>query len=249
MFCNIFTSLPNGQTELDGMSDKKPIYLDGLSQETFKLFLEYTFGRMHTGPYSTDELSKFLHFCDMYQCRHAQQSVMHRIFCSRFNFHPAQLINLAIKYHVHSIFPFAFKELVETSITEITCTHWELMGQEVFLNIVYVQAALNHHRQLVAAEEPKILMHSDDCQDPTGCSEDWHAIWWNGMGRFLLDARNPQPYSDAVKCFKELKFGRVSGGCKELMFKSLDQGAAFRHAEHFFSEASRVLVEKLIFEP
>ncbi|KAG2069312.1 hypothetical protein BDR04DRAFT_710620 [Suillus decipiens] len=125
----------------------------------------------------------------------------------------------------------------------------ELMGQEVFLNIIYIQAVLNHHHWLVAAEELKFLMHSDDCQDPTGCSEDWHAIWWNGMGWFLLDARNPQPYSDAVKHFKELKFGWVSGGCKELMFKSLDQGATFHHAEHFISEASHILVKKLIFEP
>ncbi|KAG2358443.1 hypothetical protein BDR07DRAFT_1247243, partial [Suillus spraguei] len=100
-------------------------------------------------------------------------------------------------------------------------THQELMGHEVFLNIVYVQAALDHHRRIIAAEEPKILMHSSDCQDPTGCSEDWHAIWWNGMGWFLLNGRNPQPYGDALKRFKELLFGRVSEGCKELMFKIL----------------------------
>ncbi|KAG1827298.1 uncharacterized protein BJ212DRAFT_1257044, partial [Suillus subaureus] len=105
-----------------------------------------------------------------------------------------------------------------------------------------------HHR-IIAAEEPKILMHSHNCQDPTACNEDWHGIWWNGMGQFLLNGRNPQPYSDAVKCFKELKFGQVSEGCKELMFKLLDQGAAFHHAEHFISEACHLLVVKLVFKP
>ncbi|KAG1742890.1 hypothetical protein EDB19DRAFT_1633654 [Suillus lakei] len=245
-----------GQPELDGISDDRPIYLDGLSREMFELFLEHTFGRyidmlfiVRTGSYTTDELSKFLYFCDMYQCHHTQEFVVHRIFSARFRFHPAQLINLAIKYHVHSIFPFAFQQLAETPITEITHSHRELMGEEVFLNIVYVQAALDHHCWIIAAEEPKILMHSSDCQDPTGCSEDWHVIWWNGMGWFLLDGRNPQPYSDAVKCFKKLKFGRVSEGCKDLMFKILDQGAAFHHAEHFISEACCFLVEKLVFEP
>lgn len=249
VFRDMFTATQSGQIELDGMSDDRPIRLDGLSRETFELFLEHTFGRVRTGSYSTDELSRFLHFCDMYQCRHTQEFVVHRIFTARFRFHPAQLINLAIKYHVRTIFPFAFQQLAETPISEITHAHRELMGHEVFLNIVYVQAALDHHRRMVAAEEPKILMHSSDCQDPTGCNEDWHAIWWNGMGRFLLDARNPQPYSDAVKRFKELKFGRVSEGCKELMFKLLDQGAAFHHAEHFISEACHLLVEKLVFEP
>ncbi|KAG2366749.1 hypothetical protein BDR07DRAFT_1273959 [Suillus spraguei] len=88
-------------------------------------------------------------------------------------------------------------------------THQELMGHEVFLNIVYVQAALDNHCRIIAAEEPKILMHSSDCQDLMGCSEDWHAIWWNGMGWFLLNGRNPQPYGDALKRFKELLFGRL----------------------------------------
>ncbi|KAG1775033.1 hypothetical protein EV702DRAFT_973803 [Suillus placidus] len=123
-------------------------------------------------------------------------------------------------------------------------THWELMGHKVFLNIFYVQAALDHHRQIVAAEELEILMHLNDCQDPTGCSEDWHAIWWNGMGWFLLDGRNPQPYSDAIKCLKELSLGQVSEGCKELMFKILDEGTMFHHTEHFVSEAFRFLIER-----
>ena len=69
------------------------------------------------------------------------------------------------------------------------------------------------------------------------------------MGHFLLDGRNLQPYGDAIKRFKELQFGRVSEGCKDLMFKILDQGAAFKHAEQFISEACSFLVEKLVFEP
>lgn len=205
--------------------------------------------RMRTGSYTVDELTKFLHFCDMYQCHHAREFVVSRVFSARYRFHPAQLINIAIKYHVRSVFSFAFQQLAETPITEITHAHRELMGNDVFLNVVYVQAALDHHRRIVAAEEPKILMHSNECHNPTGCNEDWHAIWWNGMGRFLLDGRNAQPYGDAVKCFKKMSFGRVSEGCKEIMFKILDQGVAFQHAEHFVSEACQFLVEKLVFEP
>ncbi|KAG1884364.1 hypothetical protein F4604DRAFT_1677006 [Suillus subluteus] len=102
---------------------------------------------------------------------------------------------------------------------------------------------------IVAAEEPKILMHTSDCQDPVGCNEDWHTIWWNGMARFLLNRRNPQPYREAVKHFKDLQFGHVSGGCKELMFKIIGEGAAFNHADQFVDEACNRLADKLIFEP
>ncbi|KAG2157734.1 uncharacterized protein EDB93DRAFT_1078439, partial [Suillus bovinus] len=97
--------------------------------------------------------------------------------------------------------------------------HQELMGNEVFLNMVYVQAALDNHFRIVAAEEPRILMHLNDCNDLTGCSEDWHAIWWNGMAHFLLNGRNPQLYGDAVRHFKNMSFGHVSEGCKGIMFK------------------------------
>ncbi|KAG2089237.1 uncharacterized protein F5147DRAFT_587260 [Suillus discolor] len=238
------------QPEVDGMCDDKPIHLNGISQETFELFLEFTFGRyVDILCFYIDELSKFLRFCDMYQCSHAREFIISRISTARYRFHPAKLINLAIKYHVRSIFPYAFQQLAETPITELTHAHRELMGNEVFLNVIYVQAALDSHRRIIAAEEPKILMHSNECQDPTGCNKDWHAIWWNGMGHFLLDGRNPQPYDDAVKRFKELQFGRVSEGCKDLMFKILDQGAAFKHAKQFLSETCSFLVEKLVFEP
>ncbi|KAG1824582.1 uncharacterized protein BJ212DRAFT_1260545, partial [Suillus subaureus] len=102
---------------------------------------------------------------------------------------------------------------------------------------------------IVTAEEPRILMHSNDCGDPAGCSKDWHTTWWNGMGCFLLNGRNPQPYGDAIKCFKDMLFGHVSEGYKDLMFKILDEGVAFHHAEHFITKACQFLLEKLVYEP
>ncbi|KAG1858777.1 hypothetical protein DFJ58DRAFT_840362 [Suillus subalutaceus] len=115
VFRDMFAATQDGQIELDGMSDDRPIHLNGLSRDAFKLFLEHTFGRVRTGPYTTDELSKFLHFCDMHQCCHTREFVVHHIFSARFRFHPAQLINLAIKYHVCSIFLFAFQLLAENT--------------------------------------------------------------------------------------------------------------------------------------
>ncbi|KAG1819327.1 hypothetical protein EV424DRAFT_1323472 [Suillus variegatus] len=237
-----------GFEEMDGKNDERPIHLDGTTREMFELFLEHTFGRARTGQYTIEELANFLHFCDMYQCSHTRKFVVSRIQSTRYHFHPAQLINLAVQYNTSALFPFAFKRLVDTPITQLTAQHRELLGNDVFTTLVYVQAALEEHRRIVAAEEPKILMHTSDCQDPVGCNEDWHAIWWNGMARFLLDGRNPQPYREAVKRFKDMQFGRVSGGCKELMFKIIGEGAAFNHADQFVDEACSRLAEKLIFE-
>ncbi|OAX31896.1 hypothetical protein K503DRAFT_787545 [Rhizopogon vinicolor AM-OR11-026] len=215
-----------GFEELDGQSDDKPIHLDSIAREMFELFLEHTFGSASQRP----------------------NFVISRIQANPHRFHPSQLITLAIKYHIHDIFPPAFKRLVDTPIIQLTAHHRELLGTTVFTTFVYVQAALEQHRRIVAAEEPRILVHASDCQEPAGCNEDWHAIWWNGMGRFLLDGRNPQPYCEAVKRFKDMEFGRVSRGCKELMFKIIDQGAAFNHADQFIEEACNRLVEQLIFD-
>ncbi|KAG1824581.1 uncharacterized protein BJ212DRAFT_1295719 [Suillus subaureus] len=72
VFHDMFAATQNsGQMELDSMSDDKPIHLKGISQDAFELFLELTFGRMHAGSYTLNELTKFLHFCNMYQCCYA----------------------------------------------------------------------------------------------------------------------------------------------------------------------------------
>ncbi|OAX37464.1 hypothetical protein K503DRAFT_857339 [Rhizopogon vinicolor AM-OR11-026] len=133
----------------------------------------------------------------------------------------------------------------ELSNTFATSQH-RVLGTAVFTSLIYMQAASEQHRRIVATEVPKILMHTSDCQEPVGCNEDWHAIWWNGMGRFLLDGRNPQPYREAVKRFKVMQFGRVGRGCKELMFKILERGAAFHYADQFIEHACNRLVEQLI---
>ncbi|KAG1823743.1 uncharacterized protein BJ212DRAFT_1262287 [Suillus subaureus] len=235
-----------GLEEIDGKSDERPIHLASTTWEMFELFLEHTFGRSCASQYTLEELSNFLHFCDMYQCSHMWKFVVSHIQSTQYHFHPAQLINLAIQYNMGAIFPFAFKQLVNTPITQLTAQHQQLLGNDVFTSLVYVQAALEEHHCIVAAEEPKILIHTSNCQDPVSYNKDWHTIWWNSMACFLLNGQNPQPYHEAVKCFKDLQFGRVSGGCKELMFKIIEQGATFNHAEQFVKEACDCLTEKLI---
>jgi hypothetical protein len=92
------------------------------------------------------------------------------------------------------------------------------MGNEVFIALVYTKEILNDHHHTVLVEEPPILLHVEDCKDYQACKQDWYAIWWNGMGRFLFDGRNPQLYNRAINCFKEMQFGHVSPSCEEKMF-------------------------------
>jgi hypothetical protein len=120
------------------------------------------------------------------------------------------------------------------------------MGNDMFVALVYAKSALDEHTRLVAYEEPVILTHAANCPDPTACQEDWHNIWWNGMGRFLLNGRNPQPFCDAVERFREMQFGRMGQGCRSLMFQVLERGAGFRCADAFSSEICNGLVHDFL---
>ncbi|KAF8547669.1 hypothetical protein OG21DRAFT_1424357, partial [Imleria badia] len=140
----------------------------------------------------------------------------------------------------------AFRGLINIPLTQLTKTHHSMIGSDVFKSLALVKAVLDEHCRIIAAEEPRILTHADDCQDPPACKADWHGVWWNGMGQYLLDGRNPQPYDEAVRCFKlEMEFGRMGRGCKEGMFRLIDEGSAFKHADHFIDKLCNQLVTKL----
>jgi len=70
------------------------------------------------------------------------------------------------------------------------------MGIEVYIVLVQAKAILDDYRHKVT-ERPPVMQHASDCQNRQGCTEDWWSIWWNGMGRLLLDSHNPQPFGEA----------------------------------------------------
>lgn len=90
-----------------------------------------------------------------------------------------------------------------------------------------------------------ILTHTKDCSIPAMCREDWHTVWWDGMGQFLLDAVNPQIFLDAVMDFWEMQFGHMGVGCQQLMFQLLDDGVGFWHADIFIADVCQGLVDDL----
>ena len=193
-------------------------------------------------------MKDFLWLCDRYQCKETRTFVIKRILASAYRFHAAEIVRLGIDYHSRELFKHAFQRLVEIPLIRITKGHRQLMGNDTFVGLTYAKAVLEGHCRTVAAEPPSIL-HEDDCQDPDGCKEDWYAVWWNGMGRFLLDGRNPQPYDDAVKRFKDMCFGRVSSGCKLRMFRIIDRRTAFGYADKFVTDVCESLAKRLVFRP
>ncbi|KAI5988691.1 hypothetical protein EDC04DRAFT_2588682, partial [Pisolithus marmoratus] len=72
------------------------------------------------------------------------------------------------------------------------------------------------HRHIVAGEPPPVV-HSACCQDQWKCSEDWCQVWWNGIGHYLLDGHNPQPYTSAVLQFQSLSYGYMDLECWNAM--------------------------------
>jgi len=154
-------------------------------------------------------------------------------------------MELATMYHLPSLFQIAFLALIEIPLTQLTKGQRKMIGVEIFSNVALAKARLNRHHQIVTAEEPHIPSHVDNCQDPSACEADWHGIWWNSMGHYLLDGCNPQTYDEAIKHFKMMKFGHVSRGYKEKMFQLLDDGAPFKYVEHFIDELCDYLVIEL----
>lgn len=136
---------------------------------------------------------------DKYCCPKTRQFVINAICEQQFNFDPAELVQLGITFKMEKSFKWGFRQLLGMSLIDIRTNHHSMMGNDIFIALVYAKAVLDNHCCLIAAEEPAIMVHADDCLSPRECADDWHAAWWNGMGRFLLDGRNLQPYFDAVK--------------------------------------------------
>lgn len=195
--------------------------------------------------YSSEQLNGLLQFVDKYRCSRTRCFIVDTILESRYRYHPAQLVGISCRFNIPDIFKWGFKSLLALPLRRIKKEHRLQMGPDAFIALAYAKSLLDEHVRVVACEEPPILKHADDCADETGCQEDWHGVWWNGMGRFLLDGRNPQPFTEAVDRFREFQFGRMSDGCRKLMFQVLEDEAAFHYADVFIADLCNGLVDEL----
>ncbi|KAN0092734.1 hypothetical protein V8E55_003518 [Tylopilus felleus] len=240
----------NSSIPVEGKSDLEPIVLEGEQQTAFDLFLDHVHGRSRSvgadETYTHEQLQSLLEFTDKYRCSMTRDFVIDHIWDQRFSYHPAELVQLGCRFNIPKFFQRGFKSLLVTPLKEINREHRLQIGNDMFIALMYAKSALDEHTRLVACEEPVILTHAANCQDPSACQEDWHNIWWNGMGRFLLDGRNPQPFCDALDRFREMQFGRMDQGCRNLMFQVLERGTGFRRADLFITEICNGLVQEFM---
>ncbi|KAJ7923267.1 hypothetical protein B0H13DRAFT_2316646 [Mycena leptocephala] len=111
-------------------------------------------------------------------------------------FPPTQLIYLSYEYKTKAFFAVAFQRLISSSLRNLEKQDLIWMGFAVYEALARLKEAVQQHRCILAAEAPEFdpvhgPQHEPGCKDNAACSQDWRAVWWNGMGRFLLDGRNP----------------------------------------------------------
>ena len=175
----------------------------------------------HADNYSKEDLTRFLKLIRMFDCSDALRGyIANCIFQRGYIFHPSKLIYFSTEYNLPILFNRGFSRLCAIPLAKLKECHCLQLRSDVLAAYIRVMGRLDEHRRMVASEPPE-MQHSKACQDLSGCSEDWRIVWWNGMGRLLLDARNPHSYEDAMSRFKTLKFGWVTGACKQNMFDNV----------------------------
>ena len=153
---------------------------------------------------------------------------------------------MGIKYGIWELLERGFTRLCKIPVLKVQRTHHIQMGLDVYAAFIYVKTRLDAYTHTVAAEPP-IMVHADSCSDHKGCAKDWVAVWWNGMGQLLLDAKNPHPFDKALDRFKLLQFGRVGEDCKRHMFSDvLLVNIPLAHSHCFIIRVRDRLVQKFI---
>jgi hypothetical protein len=160
-----------------------------------------------------------------------------------YYFRAAELIRLSYEYSTKLLFAVAFERLVGSPLRDLTQQDVEDMGPTVYVALARLKEGIQQHRSILAAEEPEFESdksnqesdhvyrprHCEDCKDNVTCEADWRQGWWNGMGRSLLDGRNPLTWTDAVQQFERMEFGQMHPGCLLLMLESIRGGEGNNH--------------------
>ncbi|KAH7906325.1 hypothetical protein BJ138DRAFT_1016430 [Hygrophoropsis aurantiaca] len=237
---------------LDGHSDENPTWLPQVTANAFELFVSVSYGQyVIRSTFHNDAVIGLLRLSDMYMSQRARDWAIHHIFKRRFYLKPSQLIATALRYNVKKFFVNGFCRLARQRFNDITTEDRSSMGFIVFSALVDLKESLTEHRSIVACEEPVITVHANDCFDQDKCGTEWRQLWWNGMGRFLMDGRNPQPYQDAVERFEkiEAEIGHVGVGCWHKILKVVKDGSAFELEQRLIDDTAEQLAAALISEP
>lgn len=111
-------------------------------------------------------------------------------------------------------------------LSEITLIDAQMMGVDPLLIVAKTKENMHLHHHNVACNPPE-LTHSMECVDFKACNDDWRTVWWNEMGRSLMDAENPLGWAEAVKRFRKAEFGRMCIECRDDILSEMALGSGF----------------------
>jgi len=191
---------------------------------------------------------KLLDLSQLYQSMDACNYAIKLINARHYAFDPITLISISLKYNIKDVFRYAFNRLISKHVNEFEDTDYDMLTFPVWKTLFRIKEQLDLHRCIMACEPPP-LVHSECCQNNKRCLEDWHQVWWNGMGHCLLDGHNPQPYNSAVSQFESLSYGSMDPECWRAMVALVREGKAFQHKDDLIDCTARGLAEFLISEP
>lgn len=163
-----------------------------------------------------------------FQSASVTRKALHAIASRPFSFPPAELVRLAREYEMEELIRPAFRMLLDTPLHELNDNDCQMIGWRVYRELTLVKEAITIHRKIVATEAPK-LTHSPECRNNELCMQDWEGIWWNGMGRLLMDPYISLSYDEAFRRFQTLEFGEMEVVCKQAALQRVDEGQAFLH--------------------
>ncbi|KAF7987120.1 hypothetical protein HWV62_323 [Athelia sp. TMB] len=243
------TMAPSDQ---DGASRNKPIVITNVNNIIFDLFLCIIYGNWPPIPPAAAKgiVVEVLEAGRYLQSESTMNWSLQHIEHYKFHFHAVALVTLALRYGAvtapNSMFQHAFIRLTNIPLAKITVEMERDMGPLVFSAYARVTHAVDAHRRILAAEPPPLGDHPSCCRDPAGCGEDWQSAWWNGMGRFLLDGRNPQTWDNAMARFEDFEFGRMTEECKLRGIETMRGKTAFECADKLVIDTANQLAVSLI---
>ncbi|KAL4066458.1 hypothetical protein V8B97DRAFT_2065509, partial [Scleroderma yunnanense] len=253
-FKEMFTANEDSEAILhpvDGASDTESIIVPNqVTTAAFKLFLLVCYNKWHpdTSQVSENIICQLLELGQMYQSKVVHDHTISQLNACHWSIDASWLISIALKYHIKDIFHYAFNQMVPRYLNQLGDSDFDHLTEPVWKVLLWVKEQLEFHHHIVACEPPE-MVHSPNCKNGQECNNDWQQLWWNGMGRFLLDGHNPLPYSEVVEQFQGLCYGGVHLDCWRAMLSLIKAGKAFCHEHILIDQTSQGLAELLIFKP
>ncbi|KIM55066.1 hypothetical protein SCLCIDRAFT_30673 [Scleroderma citrinum Foug A] len=194
---------------------------------------------------SDEMMVQLLQLSQKYQSKSAREHGLKRLQNRLWHISPTKLVSISLKYQIKDVFEHAFSQLVQLHVNKLDC---DILTIPVWNTLIMAKEQLDLHRRIVACEPPP-MVHLTRCQDRKTCDDDWRQVWWNGMGRFLLDGRNPLSFDDAMRQFQDFDYGAVCPDCWRQMLDFCKQGKAFTHERRLIDNTCQELASRLIKEP